>query len=123
MSQGILPRDKNYVAAVGGESYDTPGLVLPLSIDEATGRLLVTSNSSGSTKATDSYGISAISETATYKYFFFEDASLNWYILRKTLATSVFNYTKGTGGYESVYVDSTSDPSGSLTFDTYGATF
>jgi hypothetical protein len=79
--------------------------------------------SGASGKATNGYSISAISETATYKYFFFEDASLNWYILRKTLATNVFEYTKGTGGYESVYVDATSGPSGSPTFDTYGATF
>lgn len=74
-------------------------------------------------KVTSKYSISAISETATYKYFFFEDASLNWYIMRKTLATSIFDYAKGTGGYESVYVDSTSGPSGSPTFANYGSTF
>lgn len=74
-------------------------------------------------KVTQKYAISAISLTDTYKYFFFEDASKNWYILRKTLATSIFDYAKGTGGYQSVYVDSTSGPSGSPTFDSYGDIF
>lgn len=79
--------------------------------------------SGASGKATNGYSISAISETATHKYFFFEDASLNWYILRKTLATSVFDYAKGTGGVSSVFVDKDSAPSGSPTFASYAATF
>lgn len=81
------------------------------------------SSSSSSGKPTDVYGIQAISDDGTYKYFFFEDASENYYIMRKTLATSVFEYTKGTGGYSAVYVDSTSGPSGSPTWADYGATF
>lgn len=76
-----------------------------------------------SNKATNAYSIQAISDDGTYKYFFFEDASANWYILRKTLTTSVFLYTKGTGGYASVYVSSTAGPSGSPTWADYGATF
>lgn len=80
-------------------------------------------SSSSLAKATDAYSIAAISETGTYKYFFFEDADLNYYIMRKTLATNIFAYTKGTGGYTSVYVDATSGPSGSPTFASYGATF
>jgi hypothetical protein len=78
---------------------------------------------SSSAKPTDAYGYSAKSITATYKYFFFEDASLNWYILRKTIATGQIDYSKGTGGYESVYVNSTSAPVGPMTFDNYGAIF
>lgn len=74
-------------------------------------------------KATDAYGYQAVSETAIYKYFFFEDGSGGWYILRKTLATGIMNYAKGTGGYASVYVNATSDPSGSPTFASYDATF
>ena len=81
------------------------------------------SSTSGVSKATAAYSISAISETATNKYFFFEDKDLNWYIMRKNLTTLIFSYTKGIGGYTSVYVDATSAPSGSLTFATYGATF
>lgn len=92
--------------------------------DSGTDSLIpYTSSSSSSGKATDAYSIQAISDDGTYKYFFFEDASANWYILRKTLATSLFLYTKGTGGYASVYVDATSGPSGSPTFASYGATF
>lgn len=74
-------------------------------------------------KATDAYGIQAISDDGTYKYFFFEDASANYYILRKHIANKVFDYTKGTGGYASVYVSSSAGPSGSPTWDSYGDTF
>lgn len=77
----------------------------------------------GAAKTTDAYGIQAISDTGTYKYFFFEDASGNWYVMRKNLSTSVFDYTKGTGGYITVYVNSTSAPSGSPTYASYGVTF
>lgn len=74
-------------------------------------------------KATSAYGYQAKSATASYTYYFYEDAALNWYIMRKTIATGVMDYTKGTGGYASVYVDSTSAPSGSPTFASYGNTF
>lgn len=74
-------------------------------------------------KATDAYSIAAISDDGTYKYFWFEDAALNYYIMRKTKATSIFLYTKGTGGYASVYQSSILGPSGSPTFASYGNTF
>ena len=74
-------------------------------------------------KPTDVYSIAAISDDGTYKYFFFEDKDLNYYVMRKMKTTSVFQYTKGTGGYSAVYVNSTSGPSGSPTWGTYGATF
>ena len=67
------------------------------------------------------YFYSAKSETATYKYFFFEDADENWYIARKVLATGVFDYAVGTGGYQSVYDDATSDPIGPMTFGNIGS--
>ncbi len=80
------------------------------------------SSSSGG-KATDAYGYQAKSDDGTYTYWFFEDASLNWYVRRKHNTTLIHDFTKGTGGYESVYVDKDSAPSGSPTYDTYGATF
>lgn len=80
-------------------------------------------SSSTSGKATDAYGIQAISDDGTYKYFFFEDASLNYYIMRKNKTTSVFTYTKGTGGYSAVYQSAILGPSGSPTFASYGTTF
>lgn len=78
---------------------------------------------SATAKPTDAYGVQAISDDGTYKYFFFEDASANYYIMRKTTATSLFKYTKGTGGYSAVYVSSTAGPSGSPTWADYGTTF
>lgn len=77
----------------------------------------------GSGKATAAYSISAISEDSTYKYFWFEKDDLAYYIMRKNKTTKVFDYTKGTGGYAAVYVNSTSGPSGSPTFASYGTTF
>lgn len=78
---------------------------------------------SSSGKATDAYGWSATSDDGTYKYFFFEDASLNYYIMRKHKTNKVATYTKGTGGYSAVYVSSSAGPSGSPTWSTYGGTF
>ena len=74
-------------------------------------------------KDTDRFGIQAISDDGTYKYFFFEADNAAYYIMRKNKTTSVFTFTKGTGGYTTVYVDSTSGPSGSPTWGTRGATF
>lgn len=81
------------------------------------------SSSSGLARATDAYSIQAISDDGTYRYFFFEDADANYYIMRKTTATSLFKYTKGTGGYSSVYVDATHGPSGTPSWADYGSTF
>jgi hypothetical protein len=91
----------------------------------STNTKLDTLNTTAATpaKATDAYSIAAISDDGTYKYFWFEDASLNYYIMRKTIATSVFQYTKGTGGYASVYQSSILGPSGSPSWASYGNTF
>lgn len=64
------------------------------------------------------YGISDIEETATYKYFGFEDASGNWYILRKTLATNEFLYSKGASAYSTAWTNRASQ-----TYDTFDNTF
>lgn len=74
-------------------------------------------------KATDRYGFQAVSEDATYKYFWFEAGDLDYYILRKHKANKVMTYTAGEGGYTSVYQNSTSGPSGTPTWGSYGATF
>jgi hypothetical protein len=74
-------------------------------------------------KATDAYGFQAESSTATYTYYYYEDGAGNWYILRETLASGVFDYAKGVGGYASVYTSPTTGPSGSPTFASYDATF
>lgn len=95
--------------------------------DSAGFSVQVTMNDDGTiptaSKATDRYAYSAKSETATYKYFFFEDKDGNWYILRKTLATEVVRYAKGTGGIDSVFDSSTTDPDGSPVFASYATTF
>lgn len=92
----------------------------------AAGELVTTTSAGGgssSSKAINAYAYSAKAVTATYKYFYFEDASLNWYVMRKNISTGVVDYTKGTGGYATVYVDAVSAPSGSPTYASYGTTF
>ncbi len=86
-------------------------------------RMTQPGGSSGGGNVLADYGIQAISEDATYKYFFFEDSSANWYVLRKHLTNATFDYAKGTGGYASVYVNSTSGPSGSPTYGSKGTIF
>lgn len=74
-------------------------------------------------KATDAYSYQVTSETASYVYWFFEDGVGNWYIRRKNKTTGVHDFSKGIGGYESVFVNNTSAPSGSHTWGTYDETF
>lgn len=76
-----------------------------------------------STSAIAAYSWQATSDDGTYKYFFFEDASLNYYIMRKHKTNKVATYTKGTGGYTTVYVSSSAGPSGSPTWASYGTVF
>lgn len=86
-----------------------------------TALIRIKANSDGSLGNT--YGIQAISDDGTYKYFFFEDNDTNYYILRKHKTNKVFTYTAGTGGYSAVYVDKDNGPSGSPTWGTKGSTF
>ena len=74
-------------------------------------------------KSSDAYGWQATSDDGTYKYFYFEDASANYYVMRKHKTNKVATYTKGTGGYTTVYVSSSAGPSGAPTWSTYGGTF
>ena len=113
--------DDNITAGGGGGGFNTDGLATTAKQDDII--TAIGGISSGGAKPTDAYGIQAISEDATYKYFWFEDATPNYYIMRKNLSTSVFTYTKGNGSYTTVYVDSTSGPSGSPTWASYGTTF
>lgn len=76
-----------------------------------------------SSRATGAYSIAAISETSTYKYFFFEDASSNWYIMRKDLTTKQFDYAKGVNGYITVWTSATTAPSPAPTYASYGVVF
>lgn len=81
------------------------------------------SSSSATAKTVNPYVISAISDDGTYKYYFFEKDDLSYYIMRKHKTNKVFDYTKGTGGYATVYVSSSAGPSGSPTWASYGTTF
>jgi len=97
--------------------------VVNYTYDASTDTLLPVSGTSTPPKASDEYGIQAISDDGTYKYFFFENDSTNYYVMRKNLTTKVFSYTKGTGSYTTVYQSEILGPSGSPTWGTRGATF
>lgn len=76
-----------------------------------------------SAKLSSGYAWQATSNDGTYKYFFFENASTDYYIMRKHIANKVATYTKGVGGYASVYQSPTLGPSGSPTWASYGNVF
>jgi len=101
---------------------NSAGVPVPIQLD-ADGNLPTAAAPSTPAKASDAYGITAISDDGTHKYFWFEADDADYYIMRKNKTTSVFTFTKGTGGYTTVYVDSTSGPSGSPTWGTRGRTF
>lgn len=74
-------------------------------------------------KDSDRFGIQAISEDATYKYFWFEADDADYYIMRKHKANSVFTYTAGAGGYAAVYQSAILGPSGTPTWADRGSVF
>lgn len=74
-------------------------------------------------KDADRFGIQAISDDGTYKYFFFEADDADYYIMRKHKTNKTFTYTAGTGGYSAVYQSTILGPSGSPTWGTRGSTF
>lgn len=78
---------------------------------------------SSAAKTSDTYAFQAKADDGTYTYYYFEATGSGWYIRRKNKTTLVHDFTKGTGGYTSVYVDATHGPSGSPTFARYGSTF
>lgn len=87
----------------GGGGMDTSGLATTAKQDEivtAIGNITISP-----AKATEAYSISNIEETATYKYFGFEKADGGWYIMRKTLATSIFLYYAEASDYSTGWTD------------------
>lgn len=74
-------------------------------------------------KKTDAYGIQAISEDDTYKYYWFEADDARYYIMRKHKENKVFDYTAGTGGYADVYQSPILGPDGSPTWGDRGVIF
>jgi len=85
--------------------------------------IVQTSSSGVSGRPTDGFSYSAKSLSGDYKYFFFEDKDANWYIMRKNSLTEVVDYTTGTGGVASVFIDKDSPPNGSPAFASYAITF
>lgn len=73
---------------------------------------------SSTSSPTAGYAISNIEETATYKYFGFENKNGAWYIMRKTLATNVFEYAAGASAYSTAWTNKASQ-----TYASYGTTF
>ncbi len=71
--------------------------------------------------AIDSYAYQAKTIADGYTYYFFEDGAGAWYIRRKD-ANNLHDFSHGTGGYESVYINSTTSPTG-LTWGTYDENF
>lgn len=125
----LLSAINSTTAAINSIRFPIPNYVLPFKdTDGKAAQVQLDANgslptASSTSKASDGYGITAISDDGTYKYFWFEADDADYYIMRKNKTTSVFTFTKGTGGYTTVYVDENSGPSGSPTWGTRGSTF
>jgi hypothetical protein len=57
------------------------------------------------TKETGSYSICNKEATATYKYFGFQKSDGGWYIMRKTIATNIFEYVAGASAYSTAWTN------------------
>lgn len=123
------PRDENRAIVMVGVDPNDRSVIIPIGADSVTNRLLVSAIiTSGSVtlsppKEADRYGIQAESEDATYQYYWFEADNADYYIMRYHKTNLIYEFTKGTGGYAAVYVDSTHGPSGTPTWADRGATF
>lgn len=109
----------------GGSSWiavDDGGTPVPIQLD-ADGNLPINATGGSIAKATDAYGIQAVSDDGTYKYFFFEADNAAYYIMRKHKTNKTFTYTAGTGGYATVYQSPILGPSGSPTWGNRGTVF
>jgi hypothetical protein len=56
-------------------------------------------------KATEAYAIANKEATATYKYFGFQRSDGGWYIMRKTIATNIFEYVAGVAPYATAWTN------------------
>jgi hypothetical protein len=56
-------------------------------------------------KETGSYSIANKEATATYKYFGFQKSDGGWYIMRKTIATNIFEYVAGASAYSTAWTN------------------
>lgn len=127
----IVEASQSTTQAIQALRFPVPNYVLPFIKDGKDTQ--VTLNSDGTlpmpaasftpAKDTDRFGIQAISNDGTYKYFFFEADDADYYIMRKHITNKTFSYTAGTGGYAAVYQSSTLGPSGSPTWGDRGTIF
>jgi len=74
-----------------------------------SGALTVDSTISGTVvafaKSTEQYAINDKEATATYKYFGFQKSDGGWYIMRKTIATNIFQYVAGVAPYSTAWTN------------------
>ena len=74
-----------------------------------SGALTVESTISGTVtafaKSTEQYAINNKEATATYKYFGFQKSNGGWYIMRKTIATNIFEYVAGASAYSTAWTN------------------
>lgn len=74
--------------------------------------------SGGTGSATASYGANNIDASADPRYFGFENAAGEWYILKMASGDEILTYAKGASGYAAAWTARASQ-----SYDTYGNTF
>ena len=92
-------------SVIAGRSSSGGGTYYNVKVNPSGSLLTETTLTGVYMKETGSYSIANKEATATYKYFGFQKSDGGWYIMRKTIATNVFEYVAGTSAYSTAWTN------------------
>jgi hypothetical protein len=88
-----------------GRSSSGGGTYYNVKVNPSGSLLTETATTNVYTKETGAYSIANKEATATYKYFGFQKSDGGWYIMRKTIATNIFEYVAGASAYSTAWTN------------------
>ena len=88
-----------------GRSSTGGGTYYNVKVNPSGSLLTETATTNVYTKETGAYSIANKEATATYKYFGFQKSDGGWYIMRKTIATNIFEYVAGASAYSTAWTN------------------
>ena len=92
-------------SVIAGRSSTGGGTYYNVKVNPSGSLLTETTLSGVYMKETGSYSIANKEATATYKYFGFQKSDGGWYIMRKTIATNIFEYVAGASAYSTAWTN------------------
>ena len=92
-------------SVIAGRSSSGGGTYYNVKVNPSGSLLTETTLTGVYMKETGSYSICNKEATATYKYFGFQKSDGGWYIMRKTIATNIFEYVAGASAYATAWTD------------------